>query len=94
MSELEEIWEELDRQWGDVLDYIRGVLPWKEEIRLQAGEWVKANRPLIEELSDLRRMRNPSLFDYFNDVRIVAKPNGGRELYVSAGSDLNLKGIA
>ena len=84
-------WDEIDRDWGDILDTFRAKLPFGELIDFDDnGCAITSNRPMGESIVVARRHRLERFHHYLVAAGLEAPKIGPRIIHVSIGERIRM----
>ncbi len=73
-------WAEINTNWAHLMETLRSRLPVNEELALNSqGEFVKAPRPMLEDIVCARASRDVLLIKYLNAAHIDISLSEARE---------------
>jgi hypothetical protein len=74
------LWPDVDKQWGEIIEILRANLKLNEDICLnRQGNFVPANRPMIEDIICAKSSRDDLLFSYMRAAGIGCELGADRE---------------
>ena len=84
-------WNEIDAQWGDILDAFRAKLPFDQLVDFDdQGSAITSNRPMGESIIVARRHRMEKFRHYLVAAGLEAPKIGPRIIHVNIGERLRM----
>lgn len=100
-SDLDYVWDEINKTWGDLQNQLKEKLPVHEHLMFDnSGQLVSSERPMLESIvcDKIDRLERFFFYLFAADIiklpeatsQIVEIPGKGREIYISSFSGLSL----